>query len=63
MTKPAPYLRHAARERLLWQRATDERVMDAILGRVIRDIPLPDTPAHALTGDDTAPSFRGTHQK
>lgn len=36
-----------SRERLRWQRATDERLIDAIYGRVIRDVPLP-TPAAPL---------------
>lgn len=70
MPDPAP-TRLSPRERLRWRRAMDERLIDAIFGRVVRDMPVPagaaalsrlvgETPAIATTGNRSAASQPGS---
>lgn len=41
MNQPATELPFTPRERLRWRRAMDALLVDAIYGKVVRDVPLP----------------------
>ena len=62
MTQPATDPSFTPRERLRWRRAMDSLLIDAIYGRVIRDVPLPvDDPvvsaAAMVSGADLEPAI------